>query len=103
MTIRLCFIVALSVMLACAMVAWSYAQEPAAAPEPPSWTVKLNAALTKNAPMVLTAEEARALAESYAAALNAQAADIAISDTTCYVLTRDGKLLGSKALPRKRP
>ena len=99
MRLRSSLFAILALVLCCA--AWAYAQEPAAAPEPPSWTVKLNTALNGKTALVLTAEEARALAESYAAALNAQAADIAISDTTCYVLTRDGKLLGSKALPRK--
>ena len=86
------------VMVLC-LGAWSYAQEPPAAPEPPSWTVKLNAALTGKTALVLTAEETQAMAKAYAAALNAQVADIAISDTTCYVLSRNGTVLASKALP----
>ena len=81
----------------------SYAQEPAAAPEPPSWTVKLNDALTGKTDLTLTAEEAQALAEAYRAVLNARPGDIAISDRACYVIGLDGKVILSKALPQERP
>ena len=80
-------------------VTWSYAQEPAAAPEPPSWTVKLNAALTGKTALTLTAEEARALAESYTAALNARPRDLALSATACYVIGTDGTVIMNTMLP----
>ena len=86
-------------IMALCCAAWAYAQEPADAPEPPSWVAKVNAAIADKTGLTLTAEETQAMAESYATALNAQAADIALSETTCYVLSRDGTVLASKAIP----
>ena len=101
MRLRSSLFAILALVLCCA--AWLYAQEPAAAPEQPSWTVKLNTALTEKTALTLTAEEARALAESYTGVLNARPGDIAISDRACYVIAIDGKVLLSKALPKERP
>ena len=75
--------------------------EPQAAP--PSWAVKLNAAITNKTGLTLTAEETVALAQAYAAALNARPGDIAVSNRACYVLGLDGTVLLSVPLRKDSP
>ena len=86
-------------------VAWSVmrAQAPAVAgPEPTqppaSWLVKVNAAVNDMTPLELTAEEAAEMVATYTASLRQRPGDIAISDTTCYVLGVDGSVLMSQKL-----
>ena len=49
-------------------------------------------------PLELTAEEAAEMVATYTASLRQRPGDIAISDTTCYVLGVDGSVLMSQKL-----
>ena len=71
--------------------------------ETPSWAVKLNTAINEKTGMTLTAEEALAFAQAYAAALNARPGDIAVSNRACYVLGLDGTVLLSVPLRKESP
>ena len=71
--------------------------------EPPSWAAKLNEAINDKTGMTLTAEETVALAQAYAAALNARPGDIAVSNRACYVLGLDGTVLLSVPLRKDSP
>ena len=67
-------------------------------PSQPTWLAKVNSAVNDTTDLVLTAEETVALVAAYSTALRQRPGDIALSDTTCYVLAMDGTVLLSTAL-----
>ena len=70
------------------------------APEPATWAEKLRTSIESGEAVVLTAEEAQALAEAYTGVEQRQVADVAVSGTRCYALSPTGTVLASAEVTR---
>ena len=75
-------------------------QEPAAVPESATWASKLRTSIESGEAVVLTAEEAQALATAYTGIEQRQVADVAVSGTHCYALSSVGTVLAQAEVSR---
>ena len=77
-----------------------FGQEPAVAPDAATWADKLRTAIESGEAVVLTAEEAQALATAYTGIEQRQVADVAVSGTHCYALSSVGTVLAQAEVSR---